>query len=511
MINFCLTNKPSLVNSDWQHKLNLLNGVWLYHDSGIEIIDSYKYTIVFCGILWEGKVADFARSVKQNGIFYAIVINKMSGEIKVINDFQDSFFLTYYVSGKHFVVTNEIKVYNSDFKVNLSWVEDSKLGVNLWDAPPEPHPDLTSPNQIKENVTPLEGVQYLGAGKVLNLRTKFKNFYKIAILRKSSIDTYFSYNNDICTLFSEKPRHDYRSALDTVKRIISGNIERMKKKFGSKLVHFCSTGVDSLTLQSFLNDVPMYGFYSENFDPYHESTELFKQLYSDNNGTLHHLFSSSIPKIINQHMDKLQKTINYRPAHFIFMHMIDRYKLNDRVIIQGHGGNLTFYHNRYYVLRHAVHRWNADNAEQIWDKCLPHYGFGGPSGPAGFYSKESRIDEMNEYISNPCKDFATSMMQVRHCKRLYGDLTGQYLPNQLMIDPFSDLRLLELLPTSDVATQEASILDAQIQKDLISDKFKPYLNPYIAGTNWLWDGNFNNARFRKKAIKAIIKNLQAKL
>ena len=74
MINFCLTNKPSLVNSDWQHKLNLLNGVWLYHDSGIEIVDSYKYTIVFCGILWEGKVADFARSVKQNGIFYAIVI-----------------------------------------------------------------------------------------------------------------------------------------------------------------------------------------------------------------------------------------------------------------------------------------------------------------------------------------------------------------------------------------------------------------------------------------------------
>ena len=63
----------------------------MYHDSGIEIVDSYKYTIVFCGILWEGKVADFARSVKQNGIFYAIVINKMSGEIKVINDFQDSF------------------------------------------------------------------------------------------------------------------------------------------------------------------------------------------------------------------------------------------------------------------------------------------------------------------------------------------------------------------------------------------------------------------------------------
>ena len=90
------------------------------------------------------------------------------------------------------------------------------------------------------------------------------------------------------------------------------------------------------------------------------------------------------------------------------MDMIDRYKLNDRVIIQGNTGDHTFWHDRFYVLYHAVHRWNEHNAEQIWDKCLTHYGFGGPPGPTGFYSKESRIDEINKYISNPRKDFATS-------------------------------------------------------------------------------------------------------
>ena len=499
MINFCLTNKPDLVNSEWQNKLNLHNGVWLYYDSGVEIVDLPKHRIVFCGILWQGKVADFVDTVKQNGIFYAIVINKESGEIKVINDFSDSFFLNYYVSGKHFVVTNEIKVYNSKFKVNLSWVNWSKQGVNLMDAPPEPHPDLTSPdgNHMLGNATPLKGVQYLGPGKVLNLR-------------KSSIDTYFSYNNDIGTLFLEKPRHDYKSALDTAKRIIRENCERIKEKFGTQVVHFCSTGVDSLTLQSHLNDVPMYGFYSENFNPYHEATELFKQLYSDNAGTLHRFYSNKILHIIDRHLDKLQKTINYRPAHLMFMHMIDRYKLNDRVIIQGNAGDHIFCHDRFYVLRHAVHRWNVHNAEQIWDKCLPHYGFGGPPGPAGTYSKESRIDEINKYISNPCKDFATSMMQLRYFKRL-PSLTGQYMPDQLMIDPYADLRLIELLPTSDVATQEASMLDAQIQKDIISDKFKPYLNSYVAGTNWFYDRGLNNSSFRRKTINALVKNLQAKL
>ena len=501
MISFCLTNEPSLVNGDWQHKLHLHDGVWFYYDNGKryhgEILDLPKHRVVFCGVLWQGKVTDFVDNVKQNGIFYAIVINKESGEIKFINDFSDSFFINYHMSGKHFVVTNEIKVYSSDFTVNSSWVYRAKRGDNLWNAPPEPHDDLAVPagNRINENATPLKGVQYLGPGKVLNLT-------------KSTIETYFSYNDDIGKLFSEEPRHDYKSASDTAKRIIRENCEHIKKKFGTQLVHFCSTGVDSLVVQSHLDNVPMYGFHSESFNPYHESTELFEQMYSDTNGTLHRFHPSGILDIINKGIHRLQKTIDYKPAHLIFMDMIDRYKLNDRVIIQGNTGDHTFWHDRFYVLYHAVHRWNEHNAEQIWDKCLTHYGFGGPPGPAGFYSKESRIDEINKYISNPRKDFATSIMQHRYFKRK-PTLTGQYVPNQLMIDPYADLRLLELLPSSDVATQEASSLDAQLQKDMISDRFKPYLNSYVAGTNWLWDRDFNNASFRRKAIDALLKNLQA--
>ena len=110
MINFCLTNKPKLVKGNWKSKKRLKHGVWLYYDSGVEIINSPKHWIVFGGILWEGQVTDFLKDTKQNGIFYAIVLNKISGEVQVINDFSDSFYLNYYMSGRHFVVTNEIKV-----------------------------------------------------------------------------------------------------------------------------------------------------------------------------------------------------------------------------------------------------------------------------------------------------------------------------------------------------------------------------------------------------------------
>ena len=169
MINFCLTNQPKLVNSKWTHKKRLKHGIWLYYDSGVEIINLPKHWIVFCGILWQGKVTDFIDSAKQNGIFYAITIDKKSGEIKVINDHMNSFYLTYGIQSIHFVVTNEIKVYSSSFKINQQWVNWLKTGKDVTAAPHiVPHPELDY--QEKENITPLEGVKYLGAGDVLTLQ-----------------------------------------------------------------------------------------------------------------------------------------------------------------------------------------------------------------------------------------------------------------------------------------------------------------------------------------------------
>jgi hypothetical protein len=85
---------------------------------------------------------------------------------------------------------------------------------------------------------------------------------------------------------------------------------------------------------------------------------------------------------------------------------------------------------------------------------------------------------------------------------------SQFLSDQLIIDPYMDLRLWSLLPSSDVQTQEVSMLDAQIQKDMISSKFRPYLNPYTAGADMLYDSGFNNRIFEKKKIDSFLKNLQ---
>ena len=490
MINFCLTNKPKLVKGNWKSKKRLKQGVWLYYDSGVEIINSPKHWIVFGGILWEGQVTDFLKDTKQNGIFYAIVLNKISGEVQVINDFSDSFYLNYYMSGRHFVVTNEIKVYGPSFKINQYWVNWSKQGVDLYQAP--------SPK--KENITPLEGVKYLGAGDVLTFQA-WDDFDCRPI-----VTNWFTYHRDVGPLFDAKPLHNHESALDTTKKIIAKNCQLIQEKYGTRLVHFCSTGVDSLTIKSNLNDVPMYGFIGTGFNKYHELEAPFKQLYNDYNGTLHYFDIKTLEDVLNSQLPNLQKTIKYDVAHLMLMYIRDVYHLNDRVIVHSNFGDHVLWHNRRYVLFLAVHRWGMKDAQQIWDRCIPHYGFGGPAGPTGVYSKQSRIDEINKYLSDPYPDFKTAV--IAH-KYFIKPPNLSNLSDPLCIDPYMDLRLINLLPSCDIPTQEASILDARIQKDMISDELLPYLNPHKAGGNWVYDfPKRDKEEFRKKMLSGILKNLQ---
>jgi hypothetical protein len=505
MNNFCLTNERGLVNGKWTYKKYLRHGIWLYYDSGVEVIDLPQHVIVFCGILWQGKVTNFANNIKQNGIFYAVVFNKVTGKVQVINDVLDSFFLNYYVSGKHFVVTNEIKVYGPSFKINQAWVNWSKLGVKLMDAPTKPHPDLTPPTKFRDvtlqNITPINGVKYLGAGQVLTLQTVDEQL-------TSSCHTYFSYNDDICKVFDEKPQHDYKSALDTAKWIIRENCKRIKEKYGDKLIHFCSTGIDSLTLRTYLDDVPMCAYYSEEFDTYHESPELFKRMYNDHGGILHCFDTrESIQNAIDVQLLKIEKTHSYNPHQMMFLYMRDRYKLNDRVMITGSFGDHVFWHWHPYPTRHAIHRWGMTNAEQIWDRLLPHYGFGGPAVPAGTYSQKDRTNQIQEVLSAAHPDFKTACMSLRYFNGKMSAIVSQFWPNQLNLDPYADLRLWKLLPSCDIQTQEASILDAQIQKDMISDKWLPYLTPHKCGNNLYYEQDLNNKHFRKKMIANLIKNI----
>ena len=503
MNNFCITNAPSQVKSKCTYKKYLKHGVWLYYDSGVKVIDLHQHVIVFYGILWQGKITDFLKNVKQNGIFYAVVLNKTSGKVQVINDFMDSFYLNYYTRANQFVVTNDIRVYGPSFKINQSWVNWSNQGVDLLQAPPTApmhakKQDQPSP-QLKENITPLVGVKYLGAGDVLALQTQNN------VDCQPVITNWFAYHRDIGPLFNAKPKHDYKSASAIAKQIVSENCQRIKEKYGKQLVHFCSTGVDSLAIKSHLgDDVPMYGFISTGFNKYNESEDLLKQLYNDHGGTLHYFDTEALEDAFNSQFPKLQKTMDYKPAHLVLMCMRDIYKLNDRVIVVGNFGDHIFWKGRAIVARHAVHRWGMKDAEKIWDRCISHYGFGGPPGPTGTYSKQSRIADINKYLSDPYPDFPTAIMALRYFKRL---ATFSVQQQHLVVDPYADLRLYSLLPSCDIPAQEASILNAQMQKDMISDKFLPYLSPHKAGGNRFYDSDLNNKHFRKKMINSFLKNL----
>ena len=347
-------------------------------------------------------------------------------------------------------------------------------------------------------------MKYLGAGQVLTLQNVEEQV-------TCSCRTYFSYQDDIGKVFSEKPRHDYKSALDTAKRIIRENCERIKEKFGTQLIHFCSTGVDSLALRSYLDDVPMCAYYSEEFDTYHESPDLFKRMYNDHGGILHCFDTKeSIQNAIDMQLLKIEKTQNYNPHHMMFLHMRDRYELNDRVMITGAFGDHIFWHWHPYPTRHAIHRWGMTDAEQIWDRLLPSYGFGGPAVPTGTYSQQTRTQQIKDAVDEAYPDFKTACMVLRYWNGKMPNIASQFMPDQLIIEPYADLRLWKLLPSCDLETQEASILDARIQKDMISDKFLPYLTPHKCGNNLYYSNDLNNIQFKKKMIDSFVRNLQAR-
>jgi hypothetical protein len=504
MINFCITNRDELVKGQWTYKKNLSHNVCLHYDSGVEIIETSTHLIAFCGILWEGKVTDFLKDVKQNGNYYAIVLDKVSGELKAITDFSNSFGLTYYAPDSNFVITNEIKVYGPSFKVNQQWINWCKKGVELT-APVEPHPNLhsSSPfcNIVRENHTPIIDVKLLKGGDTLTLES-WDDFD----CRPTITNWYKDYLKDI-TQVPERPKHNYNSALLTVKNVISENCRLVKEKYGDKLIFCGSTGVDSLTLKSYLGDTPMYGW-DEGYD-----TSLFVNCITPT--------SELLDNIINQYPYKCENLHLYNFLQLMIRYMIDKNKLNNRVVVLGGYADTIFWHTRSTVMWLAVHRWGMTTGEQVWNKCLRYYGFEDPGFKLGFFNmqyKQDCIDEINKYILHeaPGNNFETE--KIKEITYWLNSSFRQWLPNQLIVYPYRDLRLFGVLLSSDKQTQEASILDAQIQKDIISDKLLPYLNQYKTHMHVSYEhyngcclnhDHHKHRSNRKIIIDSIIKNLQA--
>jgi asparagine synthetase B (glutamine-hydrolysing) len=457
LINFCITNSNNLVKYSFHNQLSLTKDVTLYYDNMVEVVDLPNHVVIFCGILWQGDVSDFVETPNQNGQFYAVVFNKKTRTIKVITDFLEDFPVYYYIKDNNFVVTNRILAFSNQLKLNLSWIVRAKNN-EYTDRLIPAHNDLELKKELySKNVTPIRDVKRVGPGGILefNVDDVCENVY-----------TWYNASTDYVSLIHQEPQYNLQSATSYVDTILTENFNRLRKKYKSLAV-FSSCGIDSLTVLKYLSDVPKYGYYGEDYRT--ESPALLKQLYNDTGGLLHYFDAAEYQTAYTETLPGWampSRNADLAPE----MYIRNKYNLHDTVIVKGTFGDEIFWHEPWSAMSVAVHQWNCQTREQGLAALEHHYSH------QPYHTPQGMIDTILK-----SKTLDLSIMNY-HYNRQHSYLKDdRILLNQMVVSPFIDLRLRRLLPVCDLETKLASILDVQIQKNIVGSSLLKYLNKYKAG------------------------------
>ena len=421
--------------------------VTLYYDNSAEVKELPNHIIVFCGMLWQGDVSDFVETSSQNGQFYAVVFTKKTRTIKVITDFLEDFPVYYYIKDNNFVVTNSILAFGNQLKLNLDWLNKAKH------------------NEYCEIITPINDVKRIGPGSVLefNVDDVCENVY-----------AWYNASHDYVNLIHQDPVYNLESATNYVDTILTENFSRLREKYKS-LVVFSSNGIDSLTILKYLNDVPKYGYYGEDYKS--ESPELLKQLYTDTGGSLHYFDA-------NEYQSAYTETLSgwaipsRNPDLAPEMYIRNKYNLYDQVIVKGTFGDEIFWHEPWSAMSVAVHQWNCQNRSQGLAALGHHYSY------QPYHTSDNIVEIMRKnaaWKATGSENLNLSIINYHYNRQRSYLRDDRVLLNQMVVSPFIDLRLRRLLPLCNLETKLSSILDARIQQNIIGNPLLSYLNKYKAG------------------------------
>ena len=464
MINFCITNSSNLVKYLFHNQLPLTKDVTLYYDNMVEVVDLPNHVVVFCGILWQGDISDFIETPNQNGQFYAVVFNKKTRSIKAITDFLEDFPVYYYIKDDNFVITNRILAFGNQLKLNLVWITKAKN------------------NEYTDSITPISDVKRIGPGSVLEFSVNniCENIY-----------TWYNASSDYVSLIHQEPQYNLQSATSYVDTILTENFNRLRKKYKS-LVVFSSSGIDSLTILKYLNDVPKYGYYGEDYKA--ESPELLKQLYNDTGGSLHYFDADEYQSAYTETLSGWaipSRNADLAPE----MYIRNKYNLYDQVIVKGTFGDEIFWHEPWSAMSVAVHHWNCQNREQGLAALRHHYNC------QPYHTPDNVVETMRKnavWKTTGSENLNLSIINYHYNRQRSYLRDDRVLLNQMVISPFIDLRLRRLLPLCNLETKLASILDVQIQKNIVGNPLLNYLNKFKAGGEESFSSiNYDNHRLNQ--------------
>ena len=481
MINFCITNSDHIKKDNFDHKISLGNNTVLYHDSMVEIKDLSKHLIAFCGILWEGQIEDFTDSARQNGQFYAVVFDKQSNTVKVISDFLEDFPVYYHIKDGKFAITNSLLAFSNTLEIDEKWIGLAQSG-NYTDRLIQPCEGIATDKYLTDNITPIKDVKRLGPGRVMEIQ-----------LGTGKMNTYSWYDagsDYVAPIFAE-PIYNMESAKDLVDKVLRQNALTLTEKYGSRLAMFASNGVDSLTLIKYLEGVPKYGYYGKDY--MNESPELLRRLYENTGGTLHY-FDEDEYRLAYSETIRGWKTPSFNMDLAPEMHIRDRYNLKDKVIVKGTFGDEIFWHDARSAMSVAVHDWRITGMEEIIHSLKERYS------RQLFHMTQHNLDKIIK-----SQNFEMSIMNYHYNRQRSYLKDDRVLLDQMIISPFIDLRLRELLPKCDKQTQTASILDASIQTQLMGKNLKQYMNKYKAGGEESFE-EIGYSKQQRKQLEEFIKS-----
>ena len=175
------------------------------------------------------------------------------------------------------------------------------------------------------------------------------------------------------------------------------------------------------------------------------------------------------------------------------MHLRNSYNLKDKVLIKGTFGDEIFWHDARSAMSVAVHDWKITDMKEIVQRLRQNYS------RQLFHMTQYNLDKIIQ-----SENLEVSIMNYHYNRQRSYLKDDRVLLDQMVISPFIDLRLRELLPKCDKATRTASILDASIQTDLMGNDLVRYMNKHKAGGEESFE-ELGYARQQRKQLQEFIK------
>ena len=452
--------------------INLYNGFKLGYEQDVEVHETKDVIILLCGIMWEQDIEQFTNlhGLKPNGQFYAVRVDKHSNQVTIITDFIETFAIWYYADDNKVIVTNKlISFSNKFFTINKDWVKTAIDGVYVDRKLTEYQkiPLWKSFNGYSSDVwysqiTPINKVKMIGPGVFFTVDLKsFKTSTKLYYdARKDYVDV--AYNN------TKKLNFDEITNLSDI--ILRKNIDKIYEKYNKRLIPSICCGIDSIHLVSMLgdriNDLKVVGYIGDWF--VNESPSKMIKLYDNFPQGELSIFDKktydSIYYLEEIHSDMPIMNPSLMPE---VVRWKDKYP--NAVFLKGSFGDEIFWHDGNSGLVAAIHELGAKTLDEAI-KILKHHYVCLPS----IYSK----DLFNWYKDKTLLDCMISYHYYRQKVYMRDELP---LYDQLILSPFVDIRLRQMMPLADHNARIRNMLDAESQKVMIDKKWLKYLFPYKGG------------------------------